>query len=53
MSIITISRGSYTHGKIVAESVADKLGFDCISRDILLEISKDFNIDELKLLRAI
>jgi len=53
MSIITISKGSYTHGGKLAERVADKLGFDCISRDILLNISKDFNIPELKLIRAI
>ena len=53
MSIITISKGSYTHGGKLAERVADKLGFDCISRDILLDISKDFNIPELKLIRAI
>jgi cytidylate kinase len=53
MSIIIISKGSYTHGGKLAERVADKLGFDCISRDILLDISKDFNIPELKLIRAI
>ncbi len=53
MSIITISKGSYTHGGRLAERIADKLGFDCISRDILLDISKDFNIPELKLIRAI
>jgi hypothetical protein len=31
-SIITISRGSYTHGKEVAEKLAQKLGYDCVSR---------------------
>lgn len=53
MSIITISKGSYTHGGKLAKRVADKLGFDCISRDILLDISKEFNVPELKLIRAI
>jgi cytidylate kinase len=37
MPIITISRGSYSRGKEVAEKLAQKLGYKCISRDILLE----------------
>ncbi len=53
MSIITISRGSYTHGGQVAEKVAQKLGYDCISRELLLEISDEYNISEIKLIRAI
>jgi cytidylate kinase len=36
----------------VAEKVAQRLGFKCISREILLKISKEFNIPELKLIRA-
>jgi cytidylate kinase len=53
MSIITISRGSYYRGKEVAEKLAQKLGYRCISRDILLEASEEFNIPEIKLIRAI
>ncbi|MBN2061657.1 MAG: cytidylate kinase-like family protein [Deltaproteobacteria bacterium] len=53
MAIITISRGSYSKGKEVAEKVAEKLGYQCISRDVLLEASKEFNISEIKLVRAI
>ncbi len=53
MSIITISRGSYSKGKEVAEKVAAKLGYDCISREVLLEASEEFNIPEIKLVRAI
>ena len=53
MSIITISRGSYSRGKEVAEKVAAALGYECISRDILLEASEQFNIPEIKLVRAI
>jgi cytidylate kinase len=53
MSIITISRGSYSRGKEVAEKLARKLGYDCISRDILLEASAEFNIPEIKLVRAL
>ncbi|MEW6365794.1 MAG: cytidylate kinase-like family protein [Acidobacteriota bacterium] len=53
MAIVTISRGSYSRGKDVAEKVAGKLGYDCISRDILLDASELFNIPEVKLVRAI
>jgi cytidylate kinase len=53
MPIITISRGSYSKGKAVAEKVAQKLGYECISRDIILEASKEFNVPEIKLIRAI
>jgi cytidylate kinase len=53
MAIITISRGSYSRGKEIAEKVANKLGYKCISRDLLLEVSKEYNIPELKLVNAI
>jgi cytidylate kinase len=53
MGIITISRGSYSKGKAVAEGLAQHLGYECISRDLLLETSAHFNINELKLVRAI
>ena len=53
MSIITISRGSYSRGKEVAEKLAQALGYQCLSRDILLEASERYNIPEIKLVRAI
>ncbi len=53
MAIITISQGSYSKGKEVAEKVADRLGYRCISREVLLETSKEFNVPEVKLVRAI
>jgi cytidylate kinase len=53
MAVITISRGSYSRGKEIAEKVATKLGYECISRDLLLEVSKEHNIPELKLVHAI
>ena len=53
MPIITISRGSYSKGKEVAEKVAKKLGYECIARDAILGASKEFNIPEIKLIRAI
>ncbi|MFC1821750.1 AAA family ATPase [Thermodesulfobacteriota bacterium] len=53
MAIITISRGSYTRGKEIAEEVAQNLGYRCISREVLLQASKDFDIPEIKLMQAI
>jgi cytidylate kinase len=53
MGVITISRGSYSKGKAIAEKLAQILGYECISRDILLETSAHFNIPEIKLIRAI
>ena len=53
MSIITISRGSYSRGKEVAEKLALALGYKCLSRDILLEASERYNVPEIKLIRAI
>lgn len=53
MSIITISRGSYSRGKEVAEEVARRLGYDCLSREHILEASEEYNIPEVKLVRAI
>jgi cytidylate kinase len=53
VSIITISRGSYSRGKEVAEKIAQRLGYECVSRDVLIEASDEFNISEIKLVRAI
>ncbi len=53
MAIITISRGSYSKGREVAEKVAARLGYDVVSRDVLLEASEQFHIPEVKLVRAI
>lgn len=53
MSIVTISRGSYSRGREVAEKVAERLGFECISREIIIEASEEFDVPEIKLLRAI
>jgi cytidylate kinase len=52
MGIITISRGSYTRGKEIAQKLGEKLGYKCISRELLLKDSKDFNVPEVKLLHA-
>lgn len=53
MSIVTISRGPYSQGKKVAEALAEELNYECISREILVEASRYFNIPEVKLARAL
>jgi len=53
MGVITISRGSYSYGKEIAEKLAANLNYECFSREVLLEASAHFNIPELKLIRAI
>ncbi len=53
MAIITISRGSYSKGKEVAEKAAASLGYECISREVLLDASDRFNVPEMRLARAI
>jgi cytidylate kinase len=53
MSIIAISRGPYSFGKEVSEKLAQKLGYECISREVLLKASSHFNVPELKLAEAL
>lgn len=53
MSIITISRGAYRGGKEVAEALAKKLNYECVSREIILKTSQEFDIPEIKLMRAL
>ena len=53
MGIVTISRGSFSRGVEIAEKLAQKLGYKCISREVLLEASQEFNVPEAKLQQAI
>jgi cytidylate kinase len=53
MTIISISRGSYSEGKEVAEKVAERLGYQCLSREVILDASEHFHIPEMKLTKAI
>lgn len=53
MAIISISRASCSGGKYIAEHVAERLGYECISREILIEASGQFNVPEIQLAKAI
>jgi len=53
MTIITISRGSYSRGKEIAEKLAAKLNYKCVSREVLLGACGQFSVPENKLTEAI
>lgn len=53
MAIITISRGCFSHGKEIAEGIAARLGYECISQEVLLSASQFFDIPEAKLYESL
>jgi cytidylate kinase len=53
MGIIIITKGSYCSGRVIAETLGEKLGYDCVSREIILAASEQFNVPEIKLVRAL
>lgn len=53
MAVITISRGCFSHGKEIAEKVAESLEYECVSQEILMEASQFFHVPERKLLESI
>lgn len=53
MAIITISRGTFSGGQNIAECVAEKLSYRCISREILVNAAKIYDLSEEKLFKAI
>lgn len=53
MKIITISTDRYTKGTEIAEKVARKMGFECVSREIILSAAKEYGVSEVKLLKAV
>ncbi len=53
MAVITISRGSFSHGQEIAEKTAKILGYECVSREVLVEAAQLFNVSEKKLIRSL
>jgi cytidylate kinase len=54
LAIITISRGSFSGGMRLAECVASKLGYSCISREELVETAVErYDVPEKKLYDAL
>jgi len=44
MAIITISRGTFSGGQSLAECIAEKLGYRCISRQVLVRAAKEYHV---------
>jgi cytidylate kinase len=53
MAIITVARGSFSSGKILAECVADRLGYRCIDRDVIVERAAAYGASPKDLLEAL
>jgi len=53
MAIITISRGTFSGGQKLAESIAEKLGYRRINREILAGAASQFGVQEEKLYDAL
>lgn len=46
MSVITISRGSFSGGKALAECLARRLGYRCIDRDTIVERAAAYGVSQ-------
>ncbi len=53
MSVITISRGSFSGGKFLAECLAKRLGFRCVDRDVIVEKAAALGAAQQEILDAI
>lgn len=52
MSIITISRGTASGGQALAELVAAKLRWPCLSNEVIVEAAKRYSVPEPELVKA-
>jgi len=53
MAIITISRGTFSGGQTLAECLAEKLGYRCISREIIVGAARQYGAPLEKLSKAL
>ncbi len=53
MSVITISRGSFSGGKTLAECLARRLGYRCIDRDDIVERAAAYGVTQQELRDAL
>ena len=53
MNVITISTDRYTKGKEIAESVSQKMGYKCVSREVILSTAEALGVPEMKVMRTI
>lgn len=53
MATITISRDTFSGGQSLAECVAERLGYRCLSRELLLEAARQYGVLEERLSEAL
>src|SRR5512140_1789011 len=53
MAVITIAQGSYSGGRMLAEAVADRLGYRCVHRDEVLRKAALWGVSEEELRTAL
>jgi len=53
MAIIMISRGTFSGGKAVAEALAARLTYPCVSNEVVFEAAEEFGVPEEKLNAAL
>jgi cytidylate kinase len=53
MAIITISRGTFTGGQSLADCVAEKLGYRCVSREVLVQAAEQYGASEDSLYKSL
>ena len=53
MSVITISRGSFSGGKLLAECLAGRLGYRCVDRDVIVKRAAAQGVSEEELADAL
>ncbi|MCL5108656.1 MAG: cytidylate kinase family protein [Chloroflexi bacterium] len=53
MPIITISRGTFSGGRDIAECLAERLGYPCVSREVIVEAAQEYGVPVNELTEAI
>jgi cytidylate kinase len=53
MAVVTISRGSFSGGKALAECLANRLSYRCIDRDVIVERAAASGVSQDELLDAL
>ncbi len=53
MPVITVSRCPFSKEREVSKKLAEKLGYECIDKQILFEASEYFNVPEIEISRAL
>lgn len=52
MSIVAISRGTFSGGEALAKGVAERLGYRCISREVILQAAWGYGVPAEELIAA-